>query len=238
MSLRSDPAPVAADEHAPDSTFHLSEAQKAFFGAFGFLLLPGLFADDIAELTAAFEDVFERNPAFESHEDLHFNDRRMIITGVARQHPRLDALYGDPRVIDIVSTLISPDYVTCESDASLFYCDTSWHADTFGSPLNVYHVKLSFYLDPLVASTGAIRMIPGTHKYDSPYARLLRDKLSDHAAIERFFGVEPQEVPAWALETRPGDLVVWNMAILHASFGGDERRRLFSLNFKEPDATA
>jgi ectoine hydroxylase-related dioxygenase (phytanoyl-CoA dioxygenase family) len=238
MSLRSDPAPVADDEGVAASTFRLSEAQKAFFEAFGFLLLPGVFADDIEELTAAFEDVFGRHPAFESHEDLHFNDRRMIIAGFAHQHPRLEALYDDPRVVDIVSTLISPDYVACESDASLFYCDTSWHADTFGSPLDVYHVKLSFYLDPLVASTGAIRMIPGTHKYDSPYAALLRDKLSDHAAIERFFGVPPQGIPAWALETRPGDLVVWNMAIIHASFGGDERRRLFSLNFKEPDSTA
>jgi ectoine hydroxylase-related dioxygenase (phytanoyl-CoA dioxygenase family) len=225
MSLRSDPGTLSTDGRGPAAPFLLSPQQKAYFEAFGFLLLPGLFADDIAELTAAFE----------SHEDLHFNDRREILAGFVKQHPRLEALLADPRVVNIVSTLISPDYEPCESDASLFYCDTSWHADTFGSPLDVYHVKLSFYLDPLVAATGAIRMIPGTHKYDSPYAELLRDRLSDHAAIERHFGVRPDEIPAWALETRPGDLVVWNMAILHASFGGGERRRLFSLNFRQPD---
>jgi hypothetical protein len=214
--------------------FALTEQQKAYFEAFGFLLIRGLFADDIAELTTAFEDVFDRNPAFESHEDLHFNDRRMIIAGIAKQDPRLEALLDDPRVVDIVSNLIGPDYEPCESDASLFYCDTSWHADTFGSPLDVYHVKLSFYLDPLRSDTGAIRMIPGSHKWDSTYAELLRDKLSNHQAIVDHFGVAPDEVPAWALETNPGDLVVWNMAIIHASFGGHQRRRLFSLNFREP----
>ena len=36
----------------------------------------------------------------------------------------------------------------------------------------------------------------------------------------------------------PGDVVAWNFRTIHASFNGQERRRLFSLNFKEPESPA
>jgi hypothetical protein len=51
------------------------------------------------------------------------------------------------------------------------------------------------------------------------------------------FGVPYDEIPSYPLETDPGDLVVWSFRTVHASFGGDARRRLFSINFKEPNPT-
>ena len=42
--------------------------------------------------------------------------------------------------------------------------------------------------------------------------------------------MDGSEVPAVALETRPGDVVVFNHNLHHASFGGGQQRRMFTLN--------
>jgi hypothetical protein len=45
------------------------------------------------------------------------------------------------------------------------------------------------------------------------------------------FGVAPVEFPGnVALETTPGDLIVFNHDIYHASWGGGTRRRMFTMN--------
>ena len=46
-------------------------------------------------------------------------------------------------------------------------------------------------------------------------------------------GVTGQEMPAVALETRPGDLLMFNQDLKHASFGGGTRRRMFTINVSE-----
>ena len=38
---------------------------------------------------------------------------------------------------------------------------------------------------------------------------------------------------AWPLEMQPGDLVVFNHRIKHASFGGGTRRRMFTINLQQ-----
>ena len=38
------------------------------------------------------------------------------------------------------------------------------------------------------------------------------------------------DVPAMALETRPGDVVCFNHNTKHAAFGGSKRRRMFTIN--------
>jgi len=42
--------------------------------------------------------------------------------------------------------------------------------------------------------------------------------------------VAGMDIPAIALETKPGDLVCFNHNTKHAAFGGSERRRMFTMN--------
>jgi ectoine hydroxylase-related dioxygenase (phytanoyl-CoA dioxygenase family) len=79
-------------------------------------------------------------------------------------------------------------------------------------------------------------MIPGTNHYQSTFARTLRRDFTDVNGPEDVFGVDREEIPAYVLETEPGDAVVWDYRTIHASFGGRQRRRLLSLNFKEAAA--
>ena len=49
-------------------------------------------------------------------------------------------------------------------------------------------------------------------------------------ALTSELGLEPHEIPGHiAVETSPGDLVVFNHKTFHASFGGGTRRRMFTV---------
>jgi hypothetical protein len=225
-------------EVPPQEGFQLSNEQVAFFQTFGFLHLRALFKDDVPELSAAFEDVFrdERNERWELHSGyLHAHERRVIIPQFIDKDERLSPLRTDPRVMGIVQGLIGEGEYA-ESDANLWFCETHWHTDVYGSPVAQLHVKLSFYLDPLTADNGAIRVIPGTHHFEETYAATLRRALANHNAINDIYGVEGHQIPCWTVANEPGDVIIWNQRTLHASYNGRARRRSFAITFREPEA--
>ena len=43
----------------------------------------------------------------------------------------------------------------------------------------------------------------------------------------------PEEIPSFAIDNEPGDLIVGNFRTLHATFGGATRRRLFTMNYRQ-----
>ena len=57
-------------------------------------------------------------------------------------------------------------------------------------------------------------------------ARLLLDLEINH------FGVEPRDVPSYAVESEPGDAVFFSHQMWHSSFGGKVGWRMFTLNFR------
>ncbi|MEM9257393.1 MAG: phytanoyl-CoA dioxygenase family protein [Pseudomonadota bacterium] len=232
---------ITPDQAAPgtvDSKYLLSEQQIHYFDTFGYLKLPGLFADDIDEIIAGFEDLFgnDEQPVWETQEALHGDERRVIIPGFIEQAPRLAPLQHDPRVVGVVQSLIGPKYQWQSSDGNLFYCESYWHSDMYSAPLNHYHIKLSFYLDELNGESGAIRIIPGSQFHNQIFARTLRRDFHDPSRTSEIFGVSGNEIPSITVNSTPGDLVVWNFRTVHGSYNGNERRRLFSLNFSEVEA--
>ncbi|TFG59101.1 MAG: hypothetical protein E4H32_10650 [Nitrospirales bacterium] len=218
-----------------DSQYLLSPQQIHFFETFGFLKIPGLFANDIDEIIGGFEDLFgnQDQPVWETNEALHGDARRVIIPGFIEQSPRLAPLQHDPRVAGIVQSLVGREYKWASSDGNLFYCESYWHPDTYAAPLHEYHIKLSFYLDDLSGNSGAIRIIPGTHLHKQTFARTLLRDFKDPAKVTELFGVAGRDIPSITVESTPGDLIIWNFRTIHGSYNGGERRRLFSLNFGE-----
>ncbi len=86
---------------------------------------------------------------------------------------------------------------------------------------------MAFYLDPLTRGTGALRVIPGSHRVGDSFANGLEAKRSQY---ENTLGVHECELPYYALETHPGDLAAFNHNTKHAAFGGGRRRRMFTIN--------
>jgi hypothetical protein len=216
----------------------ITEQQLTFLHTFGFLRLPGLFADEIEEITEAFETVFAApdNYRMDMNEPLHRNDRRVIIPMFIDHHPTLKRLREDERILGVARAILGGDAEYAESDGNLAFCHSEWHADTYGAPMSTRHIKLSFYLDPLRADSGAIRVLPGTHYWQSPYAKDLRRSFRDFGKAADVFGVDSTEVPAVVIDSDPGDVLIWDYRLIHASFNGLDRRRFFSLNFREPAA--
>lgn len=61
--------------------------------------------------------------------------------------------------------------------------------------------------------------------------QLLRENKDDASMCLESLGVPGNEIPAMALETQPGDLIMFNLQLKHASFGGNSRRRMFTFLF-------
>lgn len=95
-----------------------------------------------------------------------------------------------------------------------------------GKPPRIFY-KMALYLDPVAGSTGALRVIPGSQRYGDQYAEDLQRQLRNS---KEMLGISGAEVPAIALTSNPGDVVVFNQNTKHSSWGGSNRRRMFTIN--------
>ena len=208
-----------------------SEQQLAFLHTFGHLHLPGLLADRAGEITAAFEALM-RGHGGGTHTPA---DQRLSVAPFLNHSPALCALLDDPRIDGLARALCGDDYQYWNSDGNYYVGDTEWHsdynwahADPAAPPWRDRWVfyKLALYLDPLTAATGALRVIPGSHLAGDAFAdgvdRQLQGNAQPWRGLEsigeappgKWGGLPGAAVPAVALETTPGDVVVFPGASL------------------------
>lgn len=87
--------------------------------------------------------------------------------------------------------------------------ETRWHADT---ELPIRSLGLLAYLDPLGPESGALRVVPGSHRAGwrapEPGDADWRGALPTHPVV-----------------SAPGDLIILDEHLTHGSFGGRERRQ-------------
>ena len=211
-------------QHASKRETPVTDQQVQFFETFGFVLFPGLLSDCIGEVIEAFEEVWRQ--LGRGHNGLpHDGSKRSCIVPFPDQHPRLCELFDDPRIDAIATALMGDDYNFMPSDGNYYSGDTGWHSD--GADTDILHVKFAFYLDPLTRDSGCVRVIPGSHRFGDLYADSLSNGIRKS---EDLWGVDGAQVPAQAVETQPGDVVVFDHKTKHASFGGGGWRRMFTMN--------
>lgn len=196
----------------------LSQEQIHFFETFGYLVMPGLLADEIGWITEEFEAVFRDRSV------VHDGTKRSTVVPFIDQRARLCTLLDHPKVEGLIASLLGDDFNYVGGDGNFYSGDTPWHSDGF------HHVgkfvKVALYLDPVKAESGCLRVIPGSQRidlYDKWPARQARQS-------QELWGLDQRAVPAIALESQPGDVVAFNHNLMHASFGGSTRRRMFTLN--------
>ena len=216
----------------------LTTAQIRFFKTFGFLQFRGLFADDIGEITDTFEAVFAGRGGGH-HGCPHDHKQRSSIVPFIDQHPRLCALLDDERIEGLASSILGADFNYSNSDGNFYVGDTAWHSD-IGRASKYRTMKAAFYLDEVTRETGCLRVIPGSHMPGDAFAQTLDETMRDMEAFqtEDALGVHGRDVPSVSLESTPGDLVVFDRRIKHASFGGGSRRRMFTMVLEQRYADA
>ena len=207
----------------------LTEQQIRFFDIFGFLHFPGLFANDIDYITKSFEQIWvDHNSSNQGK--VHDGNIRSTIVPFIDQNEYLCSLIDDQRLDGIATTILGNDYNYVSSDGNFYVGDTPWHSD-FSRPKKT--IKIAFYLDEVTKDAGCLRVIPGSHKMGDVFATLLKETIVTRDPNETLLlGIQPNEVPAVALECKPGDLVCFDRRIKHASFGGGTHRRMFTMIFE------
>lgn len=211
----------------------LSDQQLAFFETFGYLAFPGAFADEAGKITEEFERVWAEHGGGHNRR-AHDHEQRSALVPFIDQSEYLSALLDDPRVDGVASALLGDDYNYNGSDGNFYVGDTRWHSDGFART-KYRSIKIAFYLDPVTRDSGCLRVIPGSHHRGDDYAESLQRIMpsSRLASLEERLGIDGRDVPDLALESEPGDMVLFNHDLKHASFGGGTRRRMFTINMSQ-----
>jgi hypothetical protein len=127
--------------------------------------------------------------------------------------PLFAGLMEDPRFLNPTKQMYGEDVLGVCVDANRYVGHTGWHRDT--ATIHQYGIKWAFYLEPVDAETGALRVVPGSHAFP------------DDAPFNKYMSTfEVDQVPAQALVSQPGDVVGFDLRCWHASLGGSNDRRM------------
>ena len=200
--------------------------QRAFFESFGFLKLPGLLKPEIATIISEFEAVFPQLGL------KHDGTKRTMIVPFVDQRPGLCALLNHPALNAAIGNLLGDDFNYMGSDGNYYCGESTWHRDSVTGS-NSY-IKAALYLDSVTKDTGCLRVIPGSHT-DLGLRTWKDETLRDS---ENQWGLHQRDLPAQPLESEPGDVLIFNHRLLHASFGGGKARRMFTMNLGRRAKTA
>jgi hypothetical protein len=147
-------------------------------------------------------------------------DERPWMSGMAGHYiPMLDsaaplscALVEDDRFHAAARELLDGECLVSPADTHgvLYFAESGWHNDV-GFDLRT--VKFAAYLEPLTAATGALRVLPMSHRGASRF-------LAPYLQHPR---VDVDDIPAYVCETRPGDVIVFDGSLYHATTGGRDR---------------
>ncbi len=212
--------------------FKLTEEQKRFFDTFGYLVFKGLFADEAQEISSHFDRVIDRNfsELIGWEHRAHANEKRQFLTQFIDRDEYFSALLDDERILGIYKGLLGDDFIYRGSDANLFNCGTCWHSDTYGALLKYRNVKIIFYLDKLEADRGCFRVLPGSQHFGDKFANKLKAFLKKNDSYMDDLGLQDYEIPATIIPTDPGDIVVFDFRVKHATcFASDRLRRMFTI---------
>ena len=207
----------------------LTDHQLTFFNTFGFLPLRGLFsAPEIETFKEEFKSKLETTRRFTESEDAP--SQVISWTNLGAQTPLLATLIEDPRIVSIAEQLLGEDCIGISCNSISYVNDTAWHADDYN--YHMHDLKFLFYLQPVDADSGALRVIPGSHKKLFHQNIAKYDGLTGYDDAKNRLGTDRiKEGPGCVCEVEPGDPVVFDSHIWHASCGGSTDRRTFSITY-------
>jgi hypothetical protein len=196
----------------------VSHQQILHFRTFGYVTLRGLLsraeADTLRqEVTGALADAFGQIAA--EPNDLGGISGDYLPLAASRAPFSLSLIADDPRTFQSSAELLGGPTVPSAGIATCFTGDSAWH--TRQGP-DIGGVTLWADLEPRTASTGALRLIPGSHLPG------FERRLCEYRAAEpATSGFGHWEWPHIVVETEPGDVVAFHAHLMNRAEGGTPR---------------
>ena len=126
--------------------------------------------------------------------------------------------------------MLGDDYLYRTSEGNIFSSGTYWHTDLYNIDFKYQHLKMIFYLDPVEEHSGCFRTIPGSHHWGDKFSKLLE---RDIYKPEENYGLSAEEIPGQIIPTQPGDLLIFDYRLKHATCDTGSTRRMFTIAASE-----
>jgi Phytanoyl-CoA dioxygenase (PhyH) len=215
----------AQREHEPLDPFDTftGDGDVDRFRCFGYLVLRG-FLDP--ELVRDLREEMVRTMLAVHRDRYH---ERPAMSGMAGHYtcmlgpwaPRTVELVDSRRLVQLAERLVGAQVLPspCDTQGILYFDHAGWHNDT---GMGIRGVKFVAYLEPLEAASGALRVLPGSHR------------LADSALRHLYsLDVDVPDVPGQVLATAPGDVIAFDPLLYHASWGGKDRHQWSTMYVRE-----
>jgi hypothetical protein len=194
-----------------------------FFRTHGFFVWRGLLApDEVGSLRREVVEALHDNyPIPEQALEEATGTEGYYLPMMCDRTPISRRLLADDRVMGAAARLLGGPVLPKPAKGILYRDASPWHQDSANTALRA--IKVVAYLDPLDAGTGALQVLPGTHFGE--YARSL-DGFRDRWPVAEPIMDETVEAALWPgvpLESRPGDVIAFDVHLWHASLGGRDR---------------
>lgn len=209
----------------------LSPQQIAHFDTFGFLLLRQAFSPAEAQaMLQEAEDIWRVE-----RQQRNLGPGYLSMAPFIERRPALAKLAEDDRIYGAIEDLLGSGFIWAGSEGNTGVPKDKtflpWHSDRAGEETpNYLRAKIMIYLTPVRKDTGCLRVIPGSHK-PPLYHELYPLNSQKDTSSNDIFAVSVGDLPAFPLETNPGDVIIFNHYIYHAVVGGDEKRRYIAMKF-------
>jgi len=208
----------------------LTEDQVSQFELFGFVVLKNIFDDsDLTVLRDEFNNAAVRH---EKEEGLFNGQDAHTFSMLGEDTPFYSSLLEDPRFYEPASQLFGEDIIALEVNSYRYIGNTPWHYNDGSPNIHGYGPKYQFPIfEPVTVETGALRMIPGSHRdpWQSDLTKwwpLARESSRSDSGMEYL-----DKIPCYAAECDPGDAVLFDMRIVHSTFGGAIDRRVTAVTY-------
>ena len=213
----------------------LSKQDMTHYEIFGFILMKNMLDQkEIQVMTSEFETGLTR--AENQTERTSFR-KQLNWWNMGPDTPYLASILEQDKFLDIANQVLEGEAIGSFSSANSFSGNrTDWHSDTQAKHWK--GLKFGVYLQSLNENTGALRVIPGSHKepLHSDFKKIRLKESFDFSEMKTDSGgLDVNEIPAYNTRIELGDVIMFDNHLWHGSYGGSEDRRLVTLGyFKNP----
>lgn len=180
----------------------------------GFTVLPA-YAIDALEYANEVWDIFESNELKNCDKE---RVTRFEYPGLSKLESQLNKCGIGNLLKELTATRL------LQSEINLLKGDSYWHRDGLVVPHNAYRVAM--YLDKLEINAGTLSFVPGSHRMQKFWGQEQIAVLANIENENNKKNSNSTEKCAIQIVSYPGDVIIFNSGVMHASFGGGMRRQI------------